>query len=385
MLLIGYSLSSCISIAGSSIALTLAFVLAIIRFIKQSKSSALDKGMIIAIAIFFFTLLVSAITSDHVALSLKSVWGDLRHMAPLFLVTVFIKDRKKMKAILFALCVSIFIADSYAIWQGIQGKQRVAAFGAHPMILAGYLIQMIPLLLVMVAEGNILGNRSRIILAIIFLLSLIALVLNGTRGAWLAVVFIFFVYGIMSIKRNRYIVPCLVIILIIASLTISVVPTLHTRAKSITDHNFQSNTERILLWKSAWNMFSDHPLTGIGPGGFAASYKRQYILPAAKEPKLTHAHNNFIHIAAEAGTVGLVGFLYMFGSILYTSLRQYRVNNADAWAMCCFLATVSLLVQGFTEYNFGNSAVCRLYWFIVGLMTVSGNIYINESKAKGLK
>ena len=31
------------------------------------------------------------------------------------------------------------------------------------------------------------------------------------------------------------------------------------------------------------------------------------------------------------------------------------------------VATVGILLQGLTEFNFGNAAVIRLYWFFAGL------------------
>ena len=32
-----------------------------------------------------------------------------------------------------------------------------------------------------------------------------------------------------------------------------------------------------------------------------------------------------------------------------------------------FFATLGLLLQGLTEFNFGNAAVIRLYWLFVGV------------------
>lgn len=109
---------------------------------------------------------------------------------------------------------------------------------------------------------------------------------------------------------------------------------------------------------------------------FAASFH------AAKEPDLSHAHNNFVHMAAETGILGLTGFVYMFGYILYISWQRCRLFPANIWAAGCFFVTVGLLMQGLTEFNFGNSAVTRLYWFIVGLMLVSGSMYDNRGKSR---
>lgn len=379
-LLICYALLSCISIGGTSIVLALAFIVAVIRFAKQPVKPDMDRGLAKAMIFFFLTLVVSSIAAYDPAFSLNQVWKYFYRMAPLFLVVFFIKDRQQMLIILLALSTSIFIADSYAIWQGMHGQGRAAAFGANAMILAGYLVQMIPLLLVMAVQKDYLGTKNRILLATVFLFSLIALIYNGTRGAWVAVAVCLLLYGFMSIRKNKYILPSIMIFLLVVGIVIGETPALDKRLDSITDLNNRSNAERLMLWQSGWNMLKDYPVVGVGPGNFEKFYQEIYILPTAKQPELSHAHNNFVHMAAETGILGLTGFVYLFGYISYISLRRYWLCPGNAWAVGCFFVTVGLLIQGLTEFNFGNSAVTRLYWFIVGLMIVSGNMFNNREK-----
>ena len=42
-------------------------------------------------------------------------------------------------------------------------------------------------------------------------------------------------------------------------------------------------------------------------------------------------------------------------------------------------ATVCLLLQGFTEYNVGNSAVIKMYWLVLGLLVVLSELYKKET------
>ncbi|CVK19944.1 O-antigen ligase family protein [Sporomusa sphaeroides] len=377
-----YALFSCISIAGTSIALSLAVILAVIRLVKQPEKPDMDRGLVQALLFFFLTLLISALAAYDSATGFAQVWKYFYRMVPLFLVVLFIKKPQQMVVVLLALSVSIFIAGSYTIWQGIHGQQRAAAFGANAMILAGYLVQMIPLLFVMVTAKGYLEKRKRMLLAIVLLISLLALVFNATRGAWVAVAVSLLLYGLMNIKKHKYILPSIVIVCLGVGIVIGATPALEKRVASITDLTERSNAERLLLWQSGWNMFKDHPLTGVGPDNFETLYQGKYVLPAAKQPELSHAHNNFVHMAAETGILGLTGFVYMFGYILYISWHRYRLSPANIWAAGCFFVTVGLLMQGLTEFNFGNSAVTRLYWFIVGLMLVSGSIYNNRENRR---
>lgn len=200
--------------------LKLAIVVAVIRCIKKSVRLDLDRGLTVAIIFFFCTLLVSSIAAYEPLTSFKRVWRYFYYMAPLFLAVLFLKNRQQLIVLLLALVASICVSDSYAIWQGLQGQQRVVAFTNHAMVLAGYLIQMLPLILVMLAEKTELRKGVRIGLSVIFLLSLVALIYNGTRGAWGAVAVTFLIYGMITIKRNKYILPGIIILFIMTGIVL---------------------------------------------------------------------------------------------------------------------------------------------------------------------
>lgn len=124
-------------------------------------------------------------------------------------------------------------------------------------------------------------------------------------------------------------------------------------------------------------MFKDHPILGVGLGQYTESYQKEYISPQAKEPNLTHAHNNFIQMLAENGIVGFAGFIVMFGYIIFKNLIDW-FKTRDTYALMIVSATICLLLQGFTEYNVGNSAVIKMYWCTFGLLVVLENISIKN-------
>ena len=69
-----------------------------------------------------------------------------------------------------------------------------------------------------------------------------------------SVVLLILIYYIL--KGNKLAVLSL-IVLIAFGASISSYPPFIKRLGSITDANYQSNTERILIWHSAFNMFKD--------------------------------------------------------------------------------------------------------------------------------
>jgi len=60
-------------------------------------------------------------------------------------------------------------------------------------------------------------------------------------------------------------------------------------------------------WQASAKMFTDHPLTGVGPANFAHFYTR--YKPTAAIESVADPHNFLLSVLTQYGPVGLVGFL----------------------------------------------------------------------------
>jgi O-antigen ligase len=78
--------------------------------------------------------------------------------------------------------------------------------------------------------------------------------------------------------------------------------------------------ERVAHWEAAAAMWAEEPWLGQGPGHYEAAYSA-HRLPRWSEP-LGHAHNYYLHMLAEAGIVGLAGYLLFFGAALVLAIRR---------------------------------------------------------------
>lgn len=96
-------------------------------------------------------------------------------------------------------------------------------------------------------------------------------------------------------------------------------PYLHVsdvRGIHVTDENF-AVVERLAHWEAALGMLKDHPLLGVGVGNYVPVYPA-YALPGWEDP-LGHAHNYYLHIAAEAGLLGLGAYgLFVLASFWHS-------------------------------------------------------------------
>lgn len=378
--IISFSFFSFISIAAGNIflgILTLYFFIKLYK--KQLKLDLYYKSYFIAIGIFVILMFISALFSGDIVYGLKRwadmwIWRFMPFVVVIFLLNNYI-DAKKVMLTGFA---GITLTSVYAVYQGLSGMSRANGFYGHPMTLGGWLCIFLPLLLIEFFERKLLGKYYWLA-GLAFCICSAGLVFNATRGAWLAVAIVsavLLIYYMFKSKRNLA-----VSIIFVALISVVLVnnPKFMHRLDTIDDFDkYQSNTERILIWQSAWNMFKDHPILGVGLGQYTENYQQKYISPQAKEPKLGHAHNNFMQMLAENGIVGFAGFVIMFGYIIFKNLIAW-LKTRNVYALMIVSATVCLLLQGFTEYNVGNSAVIKMYWLVLGLLVVLSEFYRKET------
>lgn len=373
--LILLSISSFISIAVSNIFLGILTLCFFIKTYQKKAKIDLDcKRYFIAISLFAIAMLLSALFSGDIVYGLKRwadmwIWRFMPFVVVIFLLNNYI-DAQKVMLTGFA---GITVTSVYAVYQGLSGMSRANGFYGHPMTLGGWLCIFLPLLLIEFFEKKLL-KQYHWLAGLAFCICSAGLVFNATRGAWLAVTIVctvLLLYYMFKSKRNLAV--SIIFIALISTVLVNNPKFMH-RLDTIDDFDkYQSNTERILIWQSAWNMFKDHPILGVGLGQYTVNYQQKYILPQAKEPNLGHAHNNFMQMLAENGIVGFAGFIVMFGYIILKNSIEW-IKTKNVYALMIIVSTVCLILQGFTEYNVGNSAVIKMYWLILGLLVILGKL-----------
>ena len=369
-MMIVFAMLSFLSIAIGNITLgiaTLCFLLC--AFQNRNGFHTVDRTYYAAIAVFMATMLISALGSGDIRRGL-CVWSDFWfwRLMPFFILTTVLHDASVSKKVFGFSLMGIGIGAIHIMVQGFEGLHRAAGFFGHPMTFAGYLCVYLPILFVLFFEKR-LPTRWRQVAGGLFVICAFALLFNATRGAWLSISLVISLLLLYYLLQRRKLAICVLCAFLVTGAALSQYEPFMQRMATITDTAYQSNTERLLIWKSAVHMFRDHPVVGVGLGQYRENYQKKYISPEAKEPEVEHAHNSFLQMAAENGTVGLVGFLVLLSCFVGVSFRRFlKEKNPYALMMC--VSTLCLALQGLTEYNFGNSAVMKCFWLTEGYLLV---------------
>ncbi|HNT04896.1 MAG TPA: O-antigen ligase family protein, partial [Anaerolineae bacterium] len=112
---------------------------------------------------------------------------------------------------------------------------------------------------------------------------------------------------------------------------------------------------RIGLWKAAWRMISDHPITGVGLDNFLYRYP-DYMLPEAwEEPNLSHPHNIVLDFWTRLGIGGPVVLAVLLLAFFQAALRLYRrLPEGDEHAIILgwTASMVATLAHGMVDHSY---------------------------------
>lgn len=125
--------------------------------------------------------------------------------------------------------------------------------------------------------------------------------------------------------------------------------------------------ERVLLWKSSYSMWLDHPVIGVGFGQWSKIYKAKYILPEAKEPDLPVPHNNFMTFLSTAGLLGGVGYFCFAAGTLLLMMRAIQLHSEEYVCYAVLWLCLANLIHGMVDNTLYSKSTMRLYFAMWGI------------------
>jgi O-antigen ligase len=130
------------------------------------------------------------------------------------------------------------------------------------------------------------------------------------------------------------------------------------------------NTGRVEIYRTNLDIIHDHPLLGLGFGRYRPAADAYYDAHPDADRR-SHAHSNYLQIAAEAGLAGLAAFALFLSRAFVLGLDAVRrADDPGRWATAAgaLAALVGLAVGGVTQYNFGDAEPAIATWVAIALL-----------------
>jgi O-Antigen ligase/PDZ domain len=198
-----------------------------------------------------------------------------------------------------------------------------------------------------------------------------ALLLTVTRAVWLGCLISSALILLLTIRRRTMIIiAALALPLIIAGLVVLQ----QKRNVGFIDRSDHSTTWREIVWAEGANLLVSNPrhlLIGVGMDSIKKRSRQWGLFDGGRIP-MGHMHSNFLQIAVERGVPALLlwlTFLFVYARTLW---RKIRVGASVPWMERGILlgalgGLAGFFVSGVVHYNWGDSEVVMVLYFIMGL------------------
>ena len=304
----------------------------------------------------------------------------------LIIIANVVRERKDVNLILFALLASGFLAGLYGLLQYL-GVMRGAAIGGHgagniistmgnKSYLGGFLAYILFPAVVLVVRLRSRPLRAAAIVLISFTFGMTLVVEQTAVVVSLVLAAIAFIVGwlvfrpIEPIRRNRIWLIALGLTLVLTFLIeapsgpLNSVVGLSADGSSWIGRIWAANSGKTRSWDwwIGWEMFKDHPLTGVGLGNYKLNfvpYKAKFLAtPRGASydfyiPRAAQAHNEYVQIVAELGIIGIIAllsFLVVIPLSIWIRLRTDR-DEADRLDILLFASgIVAFLVHSLVSF-----------------------------------
>lgn len=361
MLLAGAAVSLFISISISQILLVLILVLLLHETIK-GRVDLREFPLWLPMGIYILALAVTVPFSEDVFRSLsglRSRWTML-YMP----VAFFCASRLDQRWILKWLLIGGMMASAFAFIQSNTLNIAPTAFYSHHLSL-GNVLAMLAILAVTFAviEKDRIRRRFYAISAGLILIGLFS---SWARGSILAFLTVTSFLLLLRFSWKGLLGMVLVVAVLGSGLALS--STKRQRFDDLWNWRSQvakSDTSlgtRMVLWKTALDMFRDEPITGVGLKRFTQEAKRRINVPVQST---AHAHNIYLEHLATTGIIGFFGLCALFFGIIRRLWQRMRMENP--WVVSGLMVCLTFLLCGLTENTIGDSEVVMVLWFIIGL------------------
>lgn len=288
---------------------------------------------------------------------------------------------REMWVVLDGFVLSGIIVAAYGLWQYITGHDLITAEGGllrlrsiygSPNNVALYLDRLLPLLIAMGLLGSrTIHGRRRLLYAAAIIPVGAALLLTFSKGALFLGIpaSLLFVFWVWQRRAGRRTWPWVLGAVAAGAVTLSVAERIPALAARL-DLFGETGVFRINLWRSAANMFIDHPWLGVGLDNFLYAYRGRYILDAAwQEPNLNHPHNIILDLATRLGILGLLAGGWMIWEAGHRLIRAIRRADIEWLPVAAGLggALVAMLAHGLVDHSLFLIDLAFVFSLILGV------------------
>ena len=246
------------------------------------------------------------------------------------------------------------------------------------------------------------SSQTKFLIFFVLLIFLVAFIFSYTRAAWISFAGMIFIWLLIKFKLKLR-----TVLLIFTGLTtfffiykseilIKLSLNKQDSSKNIEKHlesianvtTDASNLERLNRWSCAIRMFNERPVFGWGPGTymfkyapFQLSYEKTIISTNAADRG--NAHSEYIGPLAESGALGMVTFIMILITTVYTALKVYlhsKKKEIKMLSLCLLLGLITYFIHGLLNNFLDTDKASVPFWGFIAIIVAMDVYHTSEEK-----
>ncbi|MCX7554556.1 O-antigen ligase family protein [Marinicella sp. S1101] len=331
--------------------------------------------------VFFAYFLMTAISS------LDSYWPEKSWLITasawrfylLGVLVLFFSDEKTVPRLIFWLSVIVVVWVLDAGLQNMLGH-NLLGLPSYPGRLTGVfgdnvklgpvLALFLPLLLIQLCQTKVQWRW------LLTALVVVAVLLSGTRSAWLMMLFVLLLFWWHHTKGRRWLLLVKACGLMLVTATVlwfssNAFQQRVERSMALFEGDVSAIdfalADRLPIWHTAIDMYKSHPINGVGARAFRVAYADHAGADdvwLATQGSALHAHHWLLEVLAETGTLGLILMAMLLWALIKYVRPVFRQNQV--WPFAVGLLAAMLPVVSLYSLFSSFWSIC-LWWMLVVL------------------
>lgn len=249
---------------------------------------------------------------------------------------------------------------------------RASATFDNPLILATYLALATPFCAY--ASVHFDKSKERKIARICLLFAIGGLICTGSRSSYIGIGLSLLVLLFSNKKVFKKLFPFVII------LAIAVPVGLFLRYRNTSSIDFSESTKnRFYIWQSCWDLFTKHPILGLGAG---TEPIHQELITTYGVYNRSHAHNLFLEMLTEGGIIGFLFVCSLIFIIVKNIVTICKLKNKEyrKYGMLYISSLIGFLTMSMTEFTLQSAKELMILFFVLGFTEATYRIVTNRQQ-----
>ena len=353
----------------------LATIILAVFVLINGQFAFITKRQIRLIGFFVLLLIIYVPLARNNYYAFQIAKGMLIYVPLLLSIVALINTRERLLSLFWIFSLLLAYNAAYGILNGGRGP---GSFVADENDLGLFLVTFLPFLFFLFGQTS---KKNKIILFGIVALALIAVISTFSRGAFVGLLAMGFMYWWYS--KNKVKIVFFATVLAVVFFVYSGEKYIQEMS-TITDTSENTAVSRFLSWEAGWYMFLDNPL-GVGGGNFGIRFDEYQPEEFRRSMWGRAAHSLWFTLIPETGVIGVLIYFSIIGynlkDIFYLRNLKTEYSGDDEAAPFFFPLSTALLASllgFFASATFLSVLYYPQFWILTAVITSARQIAVYQ-------